>query len=85
LDSLLDWLDQDQTRWTRLSSTAVLQAPDREPVAVNSAAPPQSTNAASKPQNRPALLWLGLGAAVIVAALVGGLLLIRRRRRPAGS
>ena len=85
LDSLLDWLDQDQTRWTRLSGTAVLQAPDREPVTVNSAAPPLSTNAASESQRPPALLWLGLGAAVIIAALVGGLTLIRRRRRAAGS
>ena len=84
LDSLLEWLDQDQARWNRLSGTAILQAPDREPVAVNSAAPLQSTDAASEPQHRPALMWLGLGAAVIAAALAVGLFLIRRRRA-AGS
>jgi hypothetical protein len=83
LDSLLDWLDQDQARWSRLSGTAVLAAPDREPVAVDSST---SSAAGQEPARKetPPTVWLGAAAAAVLA-VVGLLLLTRRRRRTTGS
>jgi hypothetical protein len=83
LDSLLDWLDQDRARWSRLSGTAVLAAPDREPVAVDSRTSPA---AGQEPAHKetPPTVWLGAAAAAVLA-VVGLLLLTRRRRRPTGG
>jgi hypothetical protein len=83
LDSLLDWFDQDPLRWARLTGTAVLAAPDREPVAVNAGAPQPASQPATKSSSPSAWLWVS--AAVVVAALVGGALLLRRKRPPAGG
>ena len=33
LDSLLAWLDADSRRWSKLNGAAIIQAPDRPPVA----------------------------------------------------
>jgi hypothetical protein len=84
LDSLLDWLDQDRARWSRLSGTAVVAAPDREPVAVDSSAPPAASAEPAKTESTP-WVWLAVGAAAVVAAVAAVLFLILRRRRAAGS
>jgi hypothetical protein len=84
LDSLLDWLDQDRARWSRLSGTAVVAAPDREPVSVDSNAPPAASAEPAKTESPP-WVWLAVGAAAVVAAFAAALFLILRRRRAAGS
>ncbi|MGZ4527384.1 MAG: hypothetical protein ACXVX7_13215 [Mycobacterium sp.] len=85
LDSLLNWLDQDRTRWSRLRGTAVVAAPDREPVTVDSNAPMSAAPEAA-PKKNPPWVWLGAGAvAVLAAALTATLYLSWRRRRAAGS
>lgn len=85
LDSLLNWLDQDRTRWSRLSGTAIVAAPDHEPVAVDSSAPVPASAEAASSQRSP---WVPLGvvaAGVAAVVLTAGLILIRRKRRAAGS
>jgi hypothetical protein len=84
LDSLLDWLDQDRARWSRLSGTAVVAAPDREPVSVDSNAPPAASAEPAKTDSAP-WVWLAVGAAAVVATFAAALFLILRRRRAAGS
>jgi hypothetical protein len=85
LDSLLEWLDQDQRRWPRLSGTAVVSVPDQAPVVVNSATAADDSAPAVVEDASPR--WWIAAAAVAVAVLVLGigLLLLRRRRRTAGN
>jgi hypothetical protein len=80
LDSLLNWFDESRSRWSRLSGTAVVAVPDREPVAVGTSTP-QSTQPARE-ETRP-WLWPAIGAAAVVAVLAAALLVARRRRRRA--
>ena len=82
LDSLLNWLDQDQMRWSRLTGTAVLAAPDHEPVTVDSDAP-RSVSAVAAGKEGPPWPWLAAGTAAVAVGLLVALYLIRRRRRPA--
>jgi hypothetical protein len=84
LDSLLNWLDQDRMRWSQLRGTAVVAAPDREPVAVDSS-PPRSVTLQPEPKDSRRWVWLGAGAAGVATALAAGLLMIRRRRQSGAS
>jgi hypothetical protein len=84
LDSLLDWLDQDRMRWSQLSGTAIVAAPNREPVAVDTSTP-RAVDEQPVREHNPPWIWFAVGAAAIVAALAAGLLLIRRLRRTAAS
>jgi hypothetical protein len=83
LDSLLDWLDQDRARWSGLSGTAVVAAPDRQPVAVDSTAPPTVSAEPAKRESPPWVWWAAGAAAVVVAG--AAVFLMMRRRRAAGS
>ena len=82
LDSLLDWLDEDRMRWSRLNGTAIVAAPDREPVTVDSSEPQAASEQPARDES-PQWVWLGAGAAAVRVALAAGLLLMRRRRRTA--
>jgi hypothetical protein len=77
LDALLGWLDSDVQRWSRLTGTALIAAPDREPVVVGTA---NVQAVATVTEDRSAtLLWAA--AAVLAAVAVGvGLILLRSRR-----
>ena len=79
LDSLLDWLDADPRRWSRLSGDAVLGTPGQEPVVVAVPAPPADAAEAERPSRTG---WIVGGVAgLAVVAVVAGLVVSRRRRR----
>jgi hypothetical protein len=84
LDSLLNWLNQDRLRWSQLSGTAVLAAPDREPVTVDPG-PPRTAITPESPRTGQRWVWIGAGVAVAAVVLAVGLSLVSRRRRTAGS
>ncbi|WP_236950238.1 hypothetical protein [Mycobacterium sp. MS1601] len=82
LDELLNWLAADPERWARLSGDALISAPQRAPVVVDTLADGQQAfESADQEQSFP-VLWVGVAVAVIVgAALAIGAGMSMRRKR----
>lgn len=79
LDGLLNWLNGDIQRWSRLTGIAILAPPDRPPVVV---AAPTEKQAAITQAKGPGLTWWYVGAAVFgVVALATVLMALHSRRR----
>lgn len=87
LDGLLDWLNGDIRRWSRLDGVAILAPPDRAPVVV--AGPPGQQQAATAALTKgPGATWWYVGAGVFGAlalALVFMAVHSRRRRADDGG
>jgi hypothetical protein len=82
LDALLSWLDSNVERWSRLTGSALIAAPDRNPVQVataNEEPPPSST------PRRSALLWWAIGPGVAAVVAMAAWLIILRGRRSRGQ
>lgn len=83
LDGLLEWLNEDIRRWTRLDGIAILAPPERAPVIVEAPDRPQDA-AAAAPTKGPGKTWWYVGGAVLAAlALAILVMLLHSRRRRA--
>lgn len=79
LDSLLDSLDNDKRRWSRLDGSAVVAAVGQPPVMVGDDEPvaaPQAAEVTSRDS-----WWVAVGAGAAAAAALLAWLIVRRRRR----
>ncbi|MFZ0834643.1 MAG: hypothetical protein WAM92_16515 [Mycobacterium sp.] len=77
LDELVRWLNGDKGRWTGLSGTAVVSAPGRDPVIVNTTAAAPVETAGGSPE--PGWIWW-VGGGVLAVAAVGVAALFFRGR-----
>lgn len=80
LDALLDWLVQNPRRWSNLDGTALIAAPGRQPVIVDTdaAVQPQAQVVAST--GRPGWIWTATAAVGAVIVMTVALIVMRRRR-----
>jgi hypothetical protein len=81
LDELLEWLDSDVRRWSNVSGDALISAPNRAPVVVNTAGGTEASDQTADQEQRIPMLAVGIGAAVVVAAVIAVAVLVLRRRR----
>lgn len=81
LDSLLEWLDADDERWVTLNGNALVQVPDRDPIAISTDNASLQTKTGDE-TNRSLIRWIGVGVLVAIALGVGFLILRSRRREP---
>ncbi|CAJ1508332.1 hypothetical protein [[Mycobacterium] burgundiense] len=82
LDALLGWLGNDVQRWSSLSGTALIAAPDREPVLISTA--PSVPAAAAATADRSSL-YLGLATALgVLLVAAAGVVIYRRSRHSEG-
>jgi hypothetical protein len=81
LDELLDWINSDVERWSRISGTALISTTDRAPVVVGTStvAQPEAVTA----EDRFPWSWVFLGA-VAGLLVVGVALIVLRNRRARG-
>lgn len=81
LDALLGWLGQNVERWSGLTGTALIGAPNTAPVLVDSqAAPADEAPAEMATPGRPWLIWAAVAAAAAVVLVAAGALALRARR-----
>jgi hypothetical protein len=83
LDILLNYLDTDPERWSRLAGDALISVPDRAvPVTVNTDAQDELSGPADAEEQSFPVLWVGAAVAVIVggALAIGAAMLARRRK-----
>lgn len=82
LDGLLDWLNADIRRWTRLDGIAILAPPERAPVIVAPPSNQQQQAEATAPAKGPGATWWYVGGGVAAAlALVLAFMMWQSRRR----
>lgn len=80
LDTLLNWLDEDDQRWVTLNGNALVQVPDRDPITVITDA--QSTPQQSEDNNDSVIRWTGVGVLAAIVVVVAAIVLRNRRREP---
>ena len=81
LDELLNWLDSDVQRWPRLMGDALIAAPARPPVVVDTSTQAELPSQAAVNEQRFPTVLVGIGAAVVVAAVLAVALIVLRRSR----
>ncbi|MGE2726866.1 hypothetical protein [Mycolicibacterium pulveris] len=78
LDELLNWINADVERWSRVGGNALIAMPDRGPVVVTTDAGQQSQVATA--EDRIAWSWVFLGGVAALLAVGATLILLRNRR-----
>ena len=82
LDELLRWLNSDKGRWVGLNGAAVVSAPGREPVTVDTTA---SSAATPEADTEPGWQWWVSGGVLAVAAVGIAAIALRTRRGSPGD
>ncbi|MDQ2635662.1 MAG: hypothetical protein M3Y83_02140, partial [Actinomycetota bacterium] len=82
LDELLNWINSDVERWSRVGGNALISTTDRAPVVVgtDTVAQPEAVTA----EDRFPWSWVFLGVVVAGLLVVGALLIVLRNRRARG-
>ncbi|HEY9266578.1 MAG TPA: hypothetical protein VIQ11_18435 [Mycobacterium sp.] len=80
LDALLGWLGQNPQSWANLDGTALIGAPGRLPVVVDTAVDVETGAQAEMSTGQPWWTWAAVTAAAVVVVLVLGLIMLRARR-----
>lgn len=78
LDELLEWINADVIRWSRVSGGVLIGMPDRDPVVVGT----DNARSTDAPVAQSGFHgWRVVGAGAAALTLIGAVLVIRRRKR----
>ncbi|MEV6559495.1 hypothetical protein AB0M22_27515 [Nocardia sp. NPDC051756] len=81
LDRVLNWLNADLNRWSRLHGAVLFQAGDRTPEFLDPATAAPTTSDSSEMNSLAEILTAAGAAVVLLGLLIGLILLLRRGRR----
>ncbi|MCV7150496.1 hypothetical protein H7I57_04195 [Mycobacterium pyrenivorans] len=80
LDALLVWLGQNPQRWSNVDGTALIGAPGRQPVVVDTTADVETGAQAETSTGRPWWVWAAVAVAASLVVLAIGFVVLRARR-----
>lgn len=84
IDALLSWLGENVERWSNLNGTALIAAPDRQPVVYGAteADQPDADQPMAQNPGVPWWVWVAVAVAAVSVVLAAVTILVRTRRKP---